>query len=71
LKLKKSGGRWRVIDQATNGRWGIPLMQAQYQSKNGQLTPMQAMEEMVAAAEARRTPAQSPKTPPKQDDPPF
>lgn len=75
LHMKKVGGRWKVINQATNGRWNTTMMQSQYQSKQGKATPMEVLKEMVETAEARLRPApkkEAPKKPEsKQEDVPF
>jgi hypothetical protein len=62
--MQKSGGGWKVTDQATNGNWGSAALQSQYQSrKGGGATPIQALRQIVGEPEPKK------RAEPKQDTP--
>ncbi|HZN69482.1 MAG TPA: ABC transporter substrate-binding protein [Tepidisphaeraceae bacterium] len=66
LKMKTSGGAWKVTDQATNGTWGSDALRSQYESRKDQATPMQALRQMVGEPEPQK---KEPKKPEAEDVP--
>jgi hypothetical protein len=62
LKLKKTGGNWKVIDQATNGTWGSESLRSQYEVRKNKMTPIQLLRQMVGEKEPQNPPA-------KKEDP--
>lgn len=53
LKLKQNAGKWKIVDMASNGQFGVPRIREDYNRQAETVTPMQYVKAMVERGKKR------------------